>query len=94
MELSAIHRFVFRWIPAVTALPSSTLQVSSAARKVRRVDGAQCNPPIRIVVDSGGNGSASIHPTGFPVHPTGTALARANERHLGVKVRRRDAVSH
>ena len=30
----------------------------------RRVDGAKRNPPIRIVVDSGGDSTASIHPTG------------------------------
>lgn len=29
----------------------------------RRVDSAERNPPIRIVVDSGGDSTASIHPS-------------------------------
>jgi len=31
----------------------------------RRVDEAKRNPPDRVPVDSGGNSSASIHPTEF-----------------------------
>ena len=42
----------------------------------RRVDGAKRNPPIRMAVDSGGNSTASIHPS--MIIPESSVLLQIN----------------